>query len=212
LTMPTNALPDLPDNSIRLPNGLRAVNVSPQTWFGVSPDNSGFLLMPLLLCDPSKNLKSGQRFNPNCFGMPAYGQQGPFEWPYMRGPAYFDSDLALYKNFQITERQKIQFRMSATNWLNHPLSQFGLAGNTDETLSFINNGSAFISNTGTGSEGNECAWAIAHNNATSVTGGCMVPTIAVPAPGTPNNSATTTGIPKFKTGSRSLLFSVKYFF
>ncbi len=134
LTMPTNALPDLPDNSIRLPNGLRAVNVSPQTWFGVSPDNSGFVLMPLLLCDPSKNLKSGQRFNPNCFGMPAYGQQGPFEWPYMRGPAYFDSDLALYKNFQITERQKIQFRMSATNWLNHPLAQFGLAGNTDETV------------------------------------------------------------------------------
>ena len=212
LTMPTNALPDLPDNSIRLPNGLKAVNVSPQTWFGVSPDNSGFELMPLLLCDPSKNLKSGQRFNPNCFGMPAYGQQGPFEWPYMRGPAYFDSDLALYKNFQITERQKIQFRMSATNWLNHPLSQFGLAGNTDETLSFVNNGSTFISSAGSGSAGNECAYAIANNGATAVTGGCMVPTVAVPAPGTPSNSSTTTGAPRFKTGSRSLLFSVKYFF
>ena len=34
LTMPTNALPDLPDNTIRLPNGLEATNVSPQTWFG----------------------------------------------------------------------------------------------------------------------------------------------------------------------------------
>ena len=148
LTMPTNALPDLVDRSIKLPNGLAAVNVSPQTWFGVSPDNSGFLLMPLLLCDPSKNLKSGQRFNPQCFGMPAYGQQGPYEWPYMRGPAYFDSDLALYKNFQITERQKIQFRMSATNWLNHPLAQFGLAGNTDETLSFTSGGTQFISSAG----------------------------------------------------------------
>ena len=38
--------PDLPDYSFRLPNGLAAANVSPQTWFGVSPDNSGFLLMP----------------------------------------------------------------------------------------------------------------------------------------------------------------------
>jgi hypothetical protein len=213
LTMPTNALPDLPDNSIRLPNGLRATNVSPQTWFGVSPDNSGFLLMPALICDPSKHLKSGQSFNPACFGMPAYGTQGPFEWPYMRGPAYFDSDLALYKNFQITERQKIQFRMSATNWLNHPLSQFGLAGNSDETLSFIQNGSQFISSAGSGSAGNECTYALANNpGTTSVAGGCMVPTIAIPAPGTPNNSATTTGIPKFKTGSRTLLFSVKYFF
>ncbi len=70
LTVPTNGAPDLPDNSFRLPNGLAAVNVSPQTWFGVSPDNSGFLLMPTLTCDPSKHLKSGQYFNPNCFGMP----------------------------------------------------------------------------------------------------------------------------------------------
>jgi Carboxypeptidase regulatory-like domain/TonB-dependent Receptor Plug Domain len=213
LTMPTNALPDLQDRAIRLPNGLEATNVSPQTWFGVSPDNSGFLLMPLLLCDPSKNLKSGQRFNPGCFGMPAYGQQGPLEWPYMRGPAYFDSDLALYKNFQITERQKIQFRMSATNWLNHPLAQFGLAGTTDETLSFTNTGNQFISSAGTGSAGNECAYALANNpGTTSVAGGCMVPYVALPAPGSPSNSATTTGIPKFKTGNRNLLFSVKYFF
>ena len=47
--------------------------------------------------------------------------------PYMRGPAYFDSDLALFKNFKITENQKIQFRLQATNFLNHPLKQFGLA-------------------------------------------------------------------------------------
>ena len=53
--------------------------------------------------------------------------------PYMREPAYFDSDLALYKNFNITERQKLQFRISATNWLNHPLPQFGLAGIGDNS-------------------------------------------------------------------------------
>jgi hypothetical protein len=39
-----------------------------------------------------------------------------------------------------------------------------------------------------------------------------VPYVALPAPGSPSNSATTTGIPKFKTGNRNLLFSVKYFF
>ena len=42
LTMPTNAMPDLLDYALRLPNGLEATNVSTQTWFGVSPDNSGF--------------------------------------------------------------------------------------------------------------------------------------------------------------------------
>ncbi len=124
LTMPTNAMPSLPDNSILLPNGLRATNVNTSTWFGSSSYN---LFMPTLICNPSKGLKSGQSFNPNCFGMPAYGQQGPLEWPYMRGPAYFDSDLALFKNFQITERQKLQFRISAMNFLNHPLGQFWIS-------------------------------------------------------------------------------------
>jgi hypothetical protein len=209
LTMPTNALPDLPDNSIRLPNGLKAVNVSPQTWFGISPDNSGFNIMPTLLCNPAKGLKSGQHFNPNCFGMPAYGQQGPYLWPYMRGPAYFDSDLAIFKNFQITERQKLQLRMSAVNWLNHPLPQFNLAGNTDEKISFQENYQVFIPDTGTGSAGNECAYALANvGGTTSATGGCMVPAVRI----SPTNTSIATGKPAFKTGSRSLLFSVKYFF
>ncbi len=78
--------------------------------------------MPTLMCNPVKGPEVGAYFNPNCFGMPAYGQQGPLAWPYMSGPAYFDSDLALFKNFQITERQKLQFRISAVNCLNHPLS------------------------------------------------------------------------------------------
>ena len=210
LTMPTNAMPSLDDNSIRLPNGLAAVNVSPQTWFGVSPDNSGFLLMPNLLCNPAKGLKSGQRYNPSCFGMPSYGQQGPYSWPYMRGPAYFDSDLALFKNFQITERQKLQFRISAVNFLNHPLSQFNLAGgNTDDKISFQNNYTKFISNNAMpGSMGNQCAYAIANLGATAANGGCNVPEVGI----APVNNASATGIPKFKTGSRTLTFAVKYYF
>ena len=125
LTMPTNAAPDLPDNSILLPNGLRANNVNPG-WLVRFADRQP--AHADLTCNPRKNRSRDSLSIPNCFGMPAYGQQGPLEWPYMRGPAYFDSDLAMFKNFQITERQKIQFRMSATNWLNHPLAQFGLAG------------------------------------------------------------------------------------
>ncbi len=213
LTVPTNAMPDLPDNAIRLPNGLEAVNVSTQTWFGVSPDNSGFTLQPLLLCDPSKGLKNHQRFNPSCFGMPAYGQQGPLQWPYLRGPAYFDSDLALFKNFQVTERQKIQFRMAATNWLNHPNGQFGLAGNVDQTINFQQSYTTFISSSGSGSAGNECTYALANiSGTTSVSGGCMVPAVRFTPGAGPSNLGTVTGAPKFKTGYRSLLFSVKYFF
>ena len=55
--------------------------------------------MPVLTCDPRKNLKSGQYFNPNCFAPPTNHQQGDIIWPYIKGPAFFNSDLAIYKDF-----------------------------------------------------------------------------------------------------------------
>jgi hypothetical protein len=91
-------------------------------------------LVPALTCDPSSGLQSGQYFNPNCFSGPQVGQNGNIVWPYIKGPAYSNADLALYKNFQITERQKIQFRVNAFNFLNHPLPQFGLAKDTTLTM------------------------------------------------------------------------------
>ncbi len=122
LTVPTEDHPDLPDNSYLLPNGLRAVSITPATWFGT---DSQRVLVPQVTCNPRAGLAKGQYFKPECFTTPQYGQQGTLQFPYMRGPAYFDSDLALFKNFKITENQKVQFRIQATNFLNHPLKQFG---------------------------------------------------------------------------------------
>ncbi|HEY0795236.1 MAG TPA: TonB-dependent receptor [Acidisarcina sp.] len=147
LSVPTVSNPALPDNSIALPNGLRSVSVNQATWFGTGVIRT---LLPTLTCNPAAHLKSGQYFNPACFGVPAYGQQGATEWPYMRGPAYFNSDLAMFKNFRVTDNQKLQFRVSATNFLNHPLGQFGRASSSDEQLSFIgvdSGGNQFLSPT-----------------------------------------------------------------
>ena len=206
LTYPTNQAPDLPDNTILMANGLRSTNVNTSTWFGSSSYNN---LMPTLTCNPSKGLKSGQSFNPNCFGMPAYGQQGPLQWPYMRGPNYFDSDLALFKNFQITERQRLQFRISAVNFLNHPLRQFGLAGNSDQELNFTSTSTVAISGAKNGLNGlgQECA-ALGFANVPT-TGTCF-PQVTGISP--VNTNATTTGTPAFKNGSRILNFAVKYYF
>jgi len=139
LTVPTVGNPTLPDNSIKLPNGLVANAVTTSTWFGSNAYN---VLVPALTCDPRSGLHSvktsagsqNMRFNPACFTTPAYGQQGPIIMPYIRTPNYWDSDLGIYKSFHITESQSIQFKASATNWLNHPLGQFGLAGTGDESL------------------------------------------------------------------------------
>jgi hypothetical protein len=38
--------------------------------------------------------------------------------------SYFDNDLALYKSFHVRGEQSFQLRVSAFNWLNHPLPEF----------------------------------------------------------------------------------------
>lgn len=92
------------------------------------------VVMPLLTCNPAENKPKGAYFNPACFTGPQIGQNGPAVWPYIKGPAYSNSDLSLYKNFGIKERQNVQFRLSAFNFLNHPLPQFGLTNDVNLTM------------------------------------------------------------------------------
>lgn len=82
-------------------------------------------LNPILTCNPASNLGHNQYINPNCFAAPTVvGQNGPTVLPAIYGPAFFNSDLGLFKNFKITEAKKLQFRFNAYNFLNHPLWSF----------------------------------------------------------------------------------------
>ncbi len=108
---------------------------SATTYLGTNSMN----LLPVLTCDPRMGLKSGQFFNPTCFAPPQPGQVGNIIWPYIKGPALFNSDLSIYKNFQFREKQKIQLRFEAFNFLNHPLPEFNATGNNaDVQLNFTN--------------------------------------------------------------------------
>jgi hypothetical protein len=82
-------------------------------------------LSPILTCDPGKGLGHHQYINPSCFALPTTpGQNGPTTLPVMYGPAFFNSDLALFKSFAIKEAMKLQFRVDGYNFLNHPLWSF----------------------------------------------------------------------------------------
>jgi hypothetical protein len=83
---------------------------------------------PILTCDPRDNLKKNQFINANCFAEPTPGHNGSFIFPYIKGPAFFNSDLSMSKNFVLSESRKIQFRFSAYNFLNHPLTSYNPAG------------------------------------------------------------------------------------
>ena len=45
------------------------------------------------------------------------------------GPAYFNADLGIFKNFKVTEKKKLQLRANAYNFLNHPLWSFSNGAN-----------------------------------------------------------------------------------
>jgi len=82
-------------------------------------------LEPLETCNPLANLGKNQYYNPNCFALPnQIGQNGPTVIHPIYGPSYFNSDLGMFKNFNISESKKLQFRFNAYNFLNHPLWSF----------------------------------------------------------------------------------------
>ena len=214
LTVPVNGITDpasqLPNNSILLPNGLRSTGVNQSTWYGTSQGGGGYAAMlPTITCDP-RHHASGAYFNPNCFGTPAFGQLGTFNWPYIHAPAYFDSDLGIYKTFKVTESKSVQFRIQATNFLNHALPQFGLAGGGDDTINLQQNTTAQIPVAAISGGAGNCS------GNTGIGGnlepGGTVCDVQVHAIATSNQNATTTGKPGFKTGQRVITFAVKFYF
>lgn len=117
------------------PNGYKI----PGTTFNVANvsilGTNNIQLNPLQTCNPASNLGTHQFVNGNCFALPAtIGANGPQVMRPIYGPAFFNADLAIFKNFQISESKKLQFRINAYNFLNHPLWSF--PGGSNLTLSF----------------------------------------------------------------------------
>ncbi|PYX69272.1 MAG: hypothetical protein DMG78_22535, partial [Acidobacteria bacterium] len=77
------------------------------------------------VCNPAKGISGKNYFiNNNCFVPNQPGELGTASMPYLPGPLFWNSDLTLMKNFKITERQTLQFRFAAFNFLNHDLLSF----------------------------------------------------------------------------------------
>jgi hypothetical protein len=86
-------------------------------------------LTPIITCNPTANLAPHQYLNGNCFTISTTpGVNGPIVLPEYFGPWFFNSDLSMFKNFQISESKKLQFRFSAYNFMNHPVWSFAGVG------------------------------------------------------------------------------------
>ncbi len=102
------------------PSGGTQLNVDNKTFLG-TPDVQ---LQSLTICNPASHMAPHQLVNGSCFQLPQVGQNGPFNYPYVHGPAFINSDLTLVRNFPLTEKRNLQFRFAAFNFLNHPLTSF----------------------------------------------------------------------------------------
>ena len=113
-----------------------SIPINSSTWLGTSD----YTLQPTVKCDPRQGLKKNLFVSGACFGVPAQGFQGAWNLPETRGPMYFKWDMSVYKNFKITERQNLQFRVSGFNFLNHPITSFN-SSNTNALQLQVGDGS-----------------------------------------------------------------------
>jgi hypothetical protein len=95
-------------------------------------------IAPVLTCDPRSNLGPHQYLNPTCFALPTPGHNGPMMIPEAFGPAFFNADMSLFKNFKFAEKRSLQIRAEGFNFLNHPVYSFGLDNNLN--LAFNSSG------------------------------------------------------------------------
>jgi hypothetical protein len=106
------------------PLGSTGPEVSNQINSSVWLGTGDYTLQPTVTCNPRAHLKKNQFINGNCFGLPAQGTEGPWNLPKVSGPKYFKWDMSVYKDFKISDRQNMQFRLAGFNFLNHPITSF----------------------------------------------------------------------------------------
>ncbi|GAA3750955.1 hypothetical protein GCM10022270_06620 [Terriglobus aquaticus] len=117
------------------------------TWFGSNAWSTAFLpgsttsppngIYPTYTCDPRQTHNGiGTRYlNTSCVSLPAFGQQGSVNPPYMKGPGFSDYDIALQKSFHLTGERHLDIRVSAFNFLNRAqLNQLNTVANFNYIL------------------------------------------------------------------------------
>ncbi len=86
-----------------------------------TPDEAA---VPFVSCDPRKGLHPHQYFNPSCLTAPYEGHNGTFRLPYIHGPAYFNDEIGIFKDFKIRESNKLELRFQGFDFLNRSFDTY----------------------------------------------------------------------------------------
>ena len=111
-----------------------AVQINSTVVLG-TPD---ILVQPTAVGDP-KGRGNHEYVNGTVFRLPVLGTNGPITYGNLRGPAFFNSDLTLKKQFKLSDKQRLQFRLAAFNFINYanytfsPLQSGGYSTNFNQS-------------------------------------------------------------------------------
>jgi len=97
---------------------------TPSSYGAFATGTPDEVAVPVMTCDPRKNLAKNQYFNPACFTGPKNLSNGTYRLPYIHGPAYINDSLGLFKAFAMGENRKLEIRGETFNLFNHPWNEF----------------------------------------------------------------------------------------
>jgi hypothetical protein len=118
---------------------------------GNSPAASGIAPVVTRNASTGNTELNGRYLDVSAFQIPAFGTSGPFQSPfYLRAPTTSNFDVTFFKNFNITESKKLQFRLGLFDAFNQAFANSDLgdiAGLNGQSLAL---NTAFVTNPATG--------------------------------------------------------------
>jgi len=89
-------------------------------WTSGALDSFGGQIYGGMICDPRRNIPAGEWFNANCLvPPPAYTPaNSPLYYEGLRGPKFWQLDSTAVKNFKVSERVNLEFRLEMYNMPN----------------------------------------------------------------------------------------------
>jgi hypothetical protein len=111
---------------------------NPRTSFHKTADGNVGMLNAAAFAQPCELGTPGKPTG--CVNIPGAGVLGGTQPSQIEGPGFHRLDLSLFKNFQVTERARLEFRSEFFNILNHPNFNYpGFGGNGVVAVSGANN-------------------------------------------------------------------------
>jgi hypothetical protein len=119
LTVPpgtTGTIPGTTNTSTCTPSGTPPTCTLPisSAYLLGTPD---IQIQPVLTGNP-RGTQAHQYINGAAFSLAPLGTQGQYYYGNLRGPAYFNADIALRKQFKLADKQSLQVRLAAFNFIN----------------------------------------------------------------------------------------------